>query len=151
MMEAKDVLNLPWKKVKDWSELPITPISRLCGNCVHLRELELFIDKLYQTISLKLDIPYEDLLPILVSENEDFYRLMEQLFRKSSDWYYRDSCQLHYLQNLLMVPDVDYIVSNTEPKVDFCLKLFEELSDREKIEFLQKIEEVSKTIPYAVN
>ena len=143
-MEAKDVLNLPWKKVKDWSNLSTTPISRLCG--YHLDDINRFVDKLYQHISFELNIPYEELRPILLTENEAFYRFAKKIFKDPNDWCSRDSSELYYLQNFLIVPDADYIVSNTESKVTTCLKLFGKLSDMEKIQFLQKIGKISVTV-----
>lgn len=49
------------------------------------------------------------------------------------------------LQNALIVPDTDFITGN---KVQRCERLFIELSDAEKLEFLNKIGKINVKIEY---
>ena len=143
-MEAKDVITLPWKKVKNWSELPA---SEDYGSIYYVCEtdVDIFVENIYRDISRKLNISYEELRPILVEENKAFYELKSKLFK--SFIYTKHYSKLKELKRTLRVPDIEYI-GNVESdastdKVGSCVKLFEELSDVEKAIFLQKIGEIS--------
>lgn len=133
-MEAKDVRNLLWERVTDWSELSASA-SGWFACCVCETDVDIFVENIYRDISRKLQISYEQLEPVLKSENEAFYSLKQKLFGACSK-YGRGEIQLLELQNTLRVPIC------TQDKVSLCYNLFEELSDIEKTVFLQKIGKV---------
>lgn len=134
-MEVKDVRKLPWKKLEDWSELSDISIDK--------ENIDRFLTIIFQDISRKLDCPYEELLPLLEAENVAFYSFKEQMSAHYSLCY---SKELVELENLLRIPDTDFV---TETTADNCLKLFDSLSDTEKIAFLQKIGKINVKVEYA--
>lgn len=138
-MEAKDVMNLPWKKVTDWSELSATEYI-LFGECfVCEADVNIFVENVFRDIARKLNIQYEQLKPILEDENKAFYLLKKRIYNKH-DGFGRNHTWLAELKNTLRVPDVSNIENAvTVDTVSACLKQFENLSDTEKIEFLCKI------------
>lgn len=141
-MEAKDVLSLPWKKVTDFSDLSETYVDLVGDSYVCKTDVDVFIENIYRDISRKLNIPYEDLNPILTAENNAFYKLKKQLFKKYNG-FSRDSTRLVKLLNTLRVPDISNVeISVTANNVSVCLKMFESLTDMEKTLFLQKIGEI---------
>lgn len=147
-MEAKDVLQLPWKKVTDWSGLAATLKSRHFA--IFEDDLDTFLDFIFSDISRKLQIPYDQLYPILKEENQRFYSLKENLFFEN--YMKRDGIsdeqsyfKLIKLQNALVVPDTDFI---TGSKVDRCERIFKELSDAEKLDFLSRIGKINVKIEY---
>lgn len=142
-MDAKDVKKLPWKKLTDWTELPATSATNHEGNFVNEMDMNIFLENVYRDISRQLNISYERLLPILKEENEAFYNLKCCLFDKYGIAYRKDDVQLLELKNTLRVPDISSI---PKYKVSICLKMFEDLSDMEKIEFLQKIGKINVKI-----
>ena len=147
-MEAKDVLQLPWKKVTDWSGLTATCKGRHFAICED--DLDTFVDFIFSDISRKLQIPYDQLYPILEEENRRFYSLKEDLFFEDYRKHNGIDDELSYLklmklQNALVVPDTDFITGN---KVNRCERLFKELSDVEKLEFLNKIGKINVKIEY---
>lgn len=146
-MEVKDVLQLPWKKVTDWSELIATFKGRHFA--ISEDELDTFVDFIFSDISRKLQIPYDQLYPILKEENRRFYSLKEDLFfedymKHNGIEDERSYLKLIKLQNALIVPDTDFIGN----KVQRCERLFIELSDAEKLEFLNKIGKINIKIEY---
>lgn len=142
-MDAKDVKKLPWKKLTDWTELPATSATNHEENFVNEMDMNIFLENVYRDISRQLNISYERLLPILKEENEAFYNLKCCLFDKYGIAYRKDDVQLLELKNTLRVPDISSI---PKYKVSICLKMFEDLSDMEKIEFLQKIGKINVKI-----
>lgn len=147
-MEAKDVLQLPWKNVTDWSALTATFKGRRFA--ISEDELDTFLDFIFSDISRKLQIPYDQLYPILKEENRRFYSLKENLFFE--DYMKRNGIEderaylkLMNLQNALIVPDTDFVTGN---KVNRCERLFKELSDAEKLEFLNRIGKINVKIEY---
>ena len=138
-MEAKDVTRLSWKRVTDWSELPASNVNGY-GTCfVNEADVDGFVENLCRDISKQLNIPYELLKAILKAENEAFYALKKRFFRRFIGLG-KSSTQLIELENTLRVPDISNIENvDTDDKVSVCFKLFGELSDIEKMEFLQRI------------
>lgn len=145
-MEEKDVTSLSWKKVTDWSELSATYENRW-GECfVSETDVDVFVENVYRDIARQLNIPYEQLKPILTAENGAFNTLKKRLF-KAYTGYAKKNAQLIELENTLRVPDISKIENIvTEDKVSICFKLFEELSDIEKMVFLQKIGKINVKI-----
>ena len=72
-------------------------------------------------------------------ENSAFFSLMDRLFLFNEDFYPTDSRLLN-LEDLLMVPDT------TSDNLTTCLRLFEKLSEQEKLAFLQKIRKIKLTV-----
>ena len=138
-MGAKDVLNLPWKKVTDFGDLSTTHEDRRGYLYVCETDVDTFIENIYRDISRKLNISYENLCPILKAENNAFYKLKEHLFSKY-DGYARKSTRILELLDTLRVPDISNVeISVAANHVSICLKMFESLTDMEKTLFLQKI------------
>lgn len=145
-MEAKDVTSLPWKKVTDWSELSASYENWLFGCYVTETDVNVFVENVYRDISRQLNIPYEQLKPILTVENEAFNTLKKQLFKNGKTVFYKKDTKLIELENTLRVPDISNIENVVEDKVSICFKLFEELSDIEKTVFLQRIGKINVKI-----
>ena len=145
-MEAKDVTSLSWKKVTDWSELSATNENCWGDRFVSATDVDVFVENVYRDIARQLNIPYEQLKPILMAENGAFNTLKERLF-KAYTGYATKNAQLIELENTLRVPDISKIENIvTEDKVSICFKLFEELSDIEKTVFLQRIGKINVKI-----
>ena len=152
-MEAKDVMNLPWKKVTDWSELSASQRGRRdnCKYYVSSLDVNVFVENVFRDIARKLSIPYEGLKPILQSENVAFYTLENELFAYCSG-YGRENTRLIELENTLRVPDVSNIENAvTKNNVSACVELFNGLSDIEKAVFLQKIGKINIKIERFAN
>lgn len=142
-MEPKDVIGLPWKKVTDWSELSASHEDVWGRYFVCETDVNVFVENIYRDISHKLNIPCEQLKPILMTENDAFYTLKERLF-KAYTGYGKSNTRLIELQNTLRIPDISNVeTAVTADNVSICLKLFEDLSDIEKTIFLQKIGKIS--------
>ena len=82
----------------------------------------------------------EELKKILEEQNTGFYLLKARLFDKGK-LYSRDNRRLIELENTLRVPVVE-----EKDKLSECLKIFAELSDMEKVIFLQRIGKISVSI-----
>ena len=142
-METRDVMNLPWKKVTDWSELSKSLEGRLGDYFVCATDVDVFVQNIYKDIARKTNIPFNELKPILETENSAFYSLKERLF-KNHEGYCRKHARLIELENMLRIPDISNIHENVlEDDVSKCLKLFNGLSDTEKTMFLQKIGKIN--------
>ena len=67
-MKATDVLNLPWKKVDNWSDLSASCLGKSGKDYFYYvseLDFDLFIENLIRDISRKLEVPYEDLQDII--------------------------------------------------------------------------------------
>ncbi len=147
-MEAKDVMNLPWKRVTDWSELSATNEDWKGDYFVCEADVNVFVENVFRDIARKLNIQYDQLKPILVAENEAFYSLKGRLY-KAYTGYSRKHIRLAELQNTLRVPDISNIEDDVAvDTVSACLKLFEGLSNIEKMVFLQKIGKINVKIEH---
>ncbi len=142
-MEAKDVLELPWKKLKDWSDLSASYKDRWGVFYVCETDVDVFVENVYRDISRQLKISYTQLEPVLQKENEAFGTLKRRLF-KNDNVYGKEAARLLSLEKILRVPDI--VAKN---KVTTCFRLFEELSDIEKVAFLEKIGKVNVQISYS--
>ena len=147
-MEAKDVRNLPWKEVEDWPALSKTAVERnFLGDPINFlvskTDMDAFVSNVFHDIARKLKIPFEDLKPILESENKPFYVLQDSVYKICYGLGSNNST-LRSLQKTLRIPDVSALnqIDSTD-KVGACVKQFEELSDLEKVIFLERIGKVS--------
>ncbi len=149
-MEAKDVRNLPWKKVEDWSELSASHFNWRRNSFVCETDVDMFVENLYRDIARQLNIPYEKLQPILVAENEPFNSLKARFFEKW-EGAIKTCPALIELEKTLRIPDVSKIKNcDATDKVSTCWKMFEELSDTEKMLFLEKIGRINVKIEHYV-
>ena len=143
IMETRDVMNLPWKKVTDWSELSASNEGRWGDYFVCATDVDVFVQNIYRDFARKTNIPFNELKPILEAENSAFYSLKEKLF-KAYTGYSRTHARLRELENTLRIPDISNIKETVrEDDVSKCLKLFNGLSDIEKTMFLQKIGKIN--------
>ena len=150
-MEAKDVRNLPWETVTDWSKLSATDQDIFGNFYITKKDLDSFVTNVFRNISHKLHCPHEELLPILEEENEAFYTIYKEYFHDHCSFSLcRQEHLLKAFKNALRVPDTSGIEKPiTKSNVDSCLQLFENLSDMEKIIFLQKIGKINVKVEYA--
>ena len=146
-MEAKDVTRLPWKKVTDWSELSTSEEGFFRRNLfVTATDISIFVENVFRDVSRQLNIPYEQLEPVLIAENNAFFKLKKRLFSDCFG-YCKWNYQLIDLENTLRIPDISKIGNVVaEDKVSLCFKMFEDLSAIEKMVFLQKIGKINVKI-----
>ncbi len=145
-MEAKDVLALEWTSVKDWSGLT-TDYSNMYGDgFVCDVDVRVFVEDTFKRIARKLDIPYDELKPILMQQNKAFFESKDAIFRAYAG-YHKDGIQLVNMEKLLVVPDLSKVVKVVEEdRLKKCLSLYEKLSDVDKVVFLEKIGKVDVKI-----
>lgn len=149
-MNLEDVKNLRWIKVSDWDGLTETHFNKDGDSFVSDNDMENFINNLFKEISRKLDIPYNDLIPILKSENVSFYEAKERLFKKYA--FGSTNRALNSLKMLLRIPDVESIPM--VPKIDSqinsktVLDSFYALSEIEKLEVLKELKLLSIKIEF---
>lgn len=150
-MEAKDVKKLPWKQVTDWSALSATNENWKGEHFVCETDVNVFVENVYRDISRQLNIPYEQLQPILVAENAPFNSLKAHLFKVYTG-YGRKNTNLIKLEGSLRIPDISKAENDVATdNVSVCMKMFKGLSDIEKMLFLEKIGKISVKIEhYAV-
>ncbi len=148
-MEAKDVTNLPWKQVTDWSGL-CASFSSGGKWYVTKGDVKAFVEGAYRDVARQLNIPYERLNPILVAENEPFNSSYNQLFRGLiTGAYATNDPNLIKLKGMLRIPDVSKVENDVATdNVSACLKMFEGLSNIEKMLFLEKIGKISVNIEH---
>ncbi len=147
-MEAKDVMSLPWKQVTDWSELSASIENWIGDRFVGETDVNVFVENVYRDIARKLNIPYVQLKPILNAENAPFYSLKNRLFNDCNG-YGKKNSNLIELENILRIPDISKVDNDADTdNVSACLKMFEELSNAEKILFLEKIGKINVKIEY---
>ncbi len=147
-MEVKDVMNLPWRKVTDWSDLSASAELFSGKFYVCKTDVNVFVERLYRNVARQLSIPYGNLLPILIAENGPFYTLKDLIF-SDDHAYSKDDSKLIDLESTLRIPDTSKFNNNVATdNVSACLKMFEGLSDVEKILFLEKIGRISVKIEH---
>ena len=147
-MEAKDVRNLPWKQVTDWSGLAASSRNWAGDRFVCEANVDVFVENVYRDIARQLNIPYEHLQPILVAENAPFNSLKSQVFR-GDIVYGRNHTTLIKLEGTLRIPDISKVEDDVATdNVSACLKMFEGLSNIEKMLFLEKIGKISVKIEH---
>lgn len=137
-MELKDVKNLPWKHVTDWSKISTRYSSYFNDYYIYQADIDAFVENVYRDIANTLSIPYELLYPILKQKNQAFYAFKKNKF-KYHKRYQRDEKCLIELFNMLKVPEIRKNNETVTDNVTKCLGIFKELSDSEKIVFLQEI------------
>ena len=128
-MGVIDVSKLIWVNYNNWSKLKG---SNPYGNMFFITEKDIddYIENICKNISIGLDVPYEDLMPIIISYNKDFYDLKKKIYNVfySISRYNPD---FSALIGSFKVPSISYL----EP----CLELFSYLSKEEKEIFLSKV------------
>lgn len=128
-MTLENVRKMPWKPVKDWSELVVSGCKRRKLNYVSEKDIEAFITNICQDIARRLDLPSKSLFQIIKSENKAFFGTKRRLFFWR-EYLEMDSELLKELQKLLRVPDVE--------------AFFEGLSVQTKLKLLQRDLEMLK-------
>ena len=101
---------------------------------VYEKDIDIFVLQLFKEVARQLKVNFNELKLILEDENEAFFKLKKDLYKRynslsmlSMDWL--------NLTKKLRIPDI----RNTEDKVNECIQMFNKLSNLEKIEFLAKI------------
>lgn len=147
-MYANEVKNLKWVPVADWSELTMTNFNIWDDASVGKSDVESFIENVFRDVARKLNIPYTELKPILKEENSAFYSTKDRLFNQFSGVPKAHS-RLLQLEKMLRIPDVTTVPDNADQsKVDKFLTDFSALSDREKLEVLQRLGTVSVKVEF---
>lgn len=137
-MEAKEVLNMPWTNVKDWSILSASKEKR--NNYFVLEEdVDVFVENLFREVARKLHVSYDELLPILKKENGAFYKLKTSLFWGYEVGYTKNHTQLKELENLLRIPDVSKLDYINSENIMNCLSMYFNLTESERAAFLSAI------------
>lgn len=141
-MKAEDLLSLPWKHVKDWSDLDASVESvgfvegrtsiffKVCEGDVNL-----FVDWICKQIAQKTKIPKDKVAEVLKKKNREFYSLKKKLFPHAYSSVKKDDEELIKMEMALMIPRI----KDTEDNLSRCIKLYESLSFKEKMLFEQSI------------
>lgn len=139
-MDAKDVRNLRWTTLDDWSELPASSSNRNM-TYVSMKDMDIFIEHVCKKLSRQLNIPYEQLKPILEEENSAFFKFKREIFNiDGGTAYAKTHSLLKDLQSLFRIPVVsDADIDSSDGELKLCLKLYEGLSDFKKMVFLHNI------------
>lgn len=147
-MHANEVRNLKWVPVSDWSELTRTSFNTFEDAFVGKSDVESFVENVFKDVARKLNIPYSELEPILKEENSAFYSTKDRLFRQSNFISKNCSCLVE-LERMLRIPDVTNVLHNVnQSTVDKVLTDFSALTDREKLEVLQRLGTVTVKIEF---
>lgn len=147
-MYANEVKNLKWVPVADWSELTMTNFNIWDDAFVGKSDVESFVENVFKDVARKLNIPYTELEPILKEENSAFYSTKDRLFKQFGG-VSKTHSRLLELEKMLRIPDVTTVPDNADQsKVDKFLTDFSALSDREKLEVLQRLGTVSVKVEF---
>ena len=147
-MYANEVKNLKWVSVSDWSELTMTHFNTWGTAFVGKSDVESFVENVFKDVARKLNIPYTELEPILREENSAFYSTKDRLF-KNYNGVSKTHSRLVELEKMLRIPDVTTVPDNvSQSNVDKFLTDFSALSDREKLEILQRLGTVSVKVEF---
>lgn len=138
-MQASDVKRFGWVGVEDWSALTQSVHTIDDGLYVGFMDIEDFVESVFQESARQLNIPYEELKPVLVEKNAEFYAEKERTF-KMYKALYKDHVQLYKLRTMLRIPDISSIPAEMiKSRVEIILDDFAGLSDDEKKEVLQRL------------
>ena len=138
-MQASDVKKFGWMEVEDWSSLTESVSTIDDGLYVGYMDIEQFVENVFQESARQLNIPYEELKPILEEKNIAFYEEKERIFRKYKALT-ESHAELYRLKSLLKVPDISSIPAEMlKSKVEKILDDFAGLADDEKIEVMQRL------------
>lgn len=147
-MYANDVKNLKWVPVSDWSELTMTNINSWGTAFVGNSDVESFVQNVFKDVARRLNILYTELEPILKEENSAFYSTKNRLFMQFGG-VSKTHDRLLELEKMLRIPDVTTVPENVDQsKVDKFLTDFSALTDREKLEVLQRLGTVSVKVEF---
>lgn len=147
-MYANEVKNLKWVPVSDWSELTMTNFNSWDTAFVGKSDVESFVENAFKDVARRLNIPYTELEPILKEENSAFYSTKDRLFKQFSG-VSKTHSRLLELEKMLRIPDVTTVPDNADQsKVDKFLTDFSALTDREKLEVLQRLGTVSVKVEF---
>ena len=147
-MNAKDIRQLNWVPVTDWSELTQTYFTLFGESYIQKTDIEIFIENIFKDIARKLNLSYNNINRIQKEENSAFYKTMKSLFQDLFYYFNKYDPSLLALEKMLRVPDVDSIKNNDVEKI---LHEFSLLKDTEKIEVLKRLELISVKIKFNNN
>lgn len=135
-LQAEILENIPWTRVGDWSDLTSSRKSGKKGRISDIREKDIddFVAKRIRKISERLKMPYDDVRVIINRNNGKFYQEKKKFFTN------RNSCSLQepglrYLENTLIIPDID----NKSSK---CYLIFGSLTSQQKQLLLEAVQRV---------
>lgn len=103
-MNKSELKKLNWTTVSDWRELTISDINYY-GQYVGKKDIDIFVEKKFKAAAKELNIPYEELEPILKEKNAEFYEQEEKLF-KEIDGYTKWHPLMKGLKAMLRVPAI---------------------------------------------
>lgn len=138
-MQASDVKKFGWMEVADWSKLTATVPTIDDGLYVGEMDLDEFVENVFKECARQLNIPYEELRPILEEKNRAFYEEKERIFETYTA-FAKSHVLLYPLKSLLKVPDISSIPAEMlKSKVEKILDDYSSLSEEEKMEVLQRL------------
>jgi len=138
-MKASDVKKFGWMEVEDWSKLKATVPTIDDGLYVGEMDIDEFVENVFKESARQLNIPYEELRPILEEKNRAFYEEKERIFETYTA-FAKSHVLLYPLKSLLKVPDISSIPTEMlKSKVEKLLDDFASLSDGEKMEVMQRL------------
>lgn len=130
-MELKDVLSLRWGPL-DWRDLKGSVVRDL----VSKEDIDKFVTNQFYEVAQTLNIPLEQLLPILQQKNQQFFQLKEHFFSKEKFALAINSVELNMLKKYFIIPSIK------DDKVLQCLILFETMTPKEQKAFLTKANQI---------
>lgn len=128
-MNAQEIRNLNWIQVENWEDITTYKGSdgkRYIGN----NEVIAFVENIFRDIARKLDIPAKELLPILEEENNAFFSIKSEIFKKYAGLG-RYSDEFEELKTLLRIPDISFF-DKGEGIADIIIERCSKLSDEDK-------------------
>lgn len=139
IMEMEEIRSqFIWDKV-DWSPLIGTYANPFGSFEVTENDINVFVENLYRDVARRLDFPFLEIRTFLEEENAPFYELKKRVFNKFHSYDKKDN-RLQALQKTLRLPVI--------PVTDNVLMLFNNLSESDKMKFLEKIGKINVKIEY---
>lgn len=137
-MNSEQIKKLPWINVEDWSKLEPTTAGFCERRYASEFDVDNFVEHIFKEIAEKLNVSYEDILPILRKSNSAFYLLKSEIFRKY-DGISIQSDKFNALKKLFRVPNTNVTTDELSERVEKLLDDFSSLSDEEKSMFFRHL------------
>ena len=139
-MNIKEIRNLEWNILWDWSKVPKTPSFKLKKSFISKNDIHIYIIDVVKDLARKLDIEYSELYKLIQEENEAFYSTMENIFSKNGLLTESDP-NFNMLCELFKIPSIP----SSDP-VKTLLNNFNKLNDFQKLEVLANLKLISVNV-----
>ena len=136
--------TITWGPSQEMLNLP-----NLCDSpLITLHDINLFSKILTENVAGRLNVSFNDLLPIVKKQNQEFYKLTDKIFSTNPNGIKSDSDEFKLLCDSFKLPikkgRMKTMPTSNEKvkknKVDEAFELFNSLDSSEKIEFILKIQ-----------